>query len=347
MIIRRHTNRYNFVADPKTGITFRWGETFKENPIMAPWPELADVSISNYCNNNCEYCYRNSSSEGKFIALKDFSFLLNQLTCPEYGAVFQIALGGGEPLLHPEFVDILRITREEFGMIPNYTTNGKFFNQDIIEATKKWCGAIAISYDPYRKDVSLDELRQTGIILKKENIKTNIHYVLSEKTIQHAIKILKGYYDEFFNIYNAIIFLTYKPTGRANYSDCIKGSNSLRSFLRLIEEPVSKVKTGFDACMVPLLMKHTDINRDFLDSCECGFFSVYVDEELNVKPCSFCTDNQYVFSLKETNFKDIWLKKFTYYRKKVANNCHEECNLSIECRGKCPYFEELFICKSL
>lgn len=344
MLIRRHTKNYNFVADSETGFTFRWGKNFSENPIMAPWPELADISISNYCLNNCEYCYRKSNPKGKCITLKDYSFLLGQLSCPEFGAVFQVALGGGEPLLHPEFIEILKITKEVFGIIPNYTTNGKFFDEATIEATKKWCGAIAISYDPYRVDISLEEIKKIGLLLKDKGIKANIHYVLSKKTLEDAIKVLNDHYEEFLYAYNAIIFLTYKPMGQANRADCLNRSDLLNSFLRLIDKYESKLKIGFDACMVPIVMKYTSIDHDFLDSCECGFFSVYIDENLNVKPCSFCDEDKYSFNLRKIKFKDIWLNKFSEYRKNIASNCSNECEVSNECRGKCPFFEELFLC---
>ncbi len=343
-MIRRHTEGYNFVGDTKTGLTFRWGKTINENPFMAPWPELADISVSNYCTNNCEYCYRQSNSDGKFISIEDYTFLLDQLTSEEYGTVFQVALGGGEPLLHPDFIGILKITRKMYGIIPNYTTSGQFFNKDNIQASKNYCGAIAISYDPHRNDFSLGELFSIGSLLKKEKIKVNIHYVISEKSINNAIEIAEGKYDQFFNIFNAIIFLTYKPMGRANIKDALKSSDLLSSFLKSINNQKTRVKIGFDACFVPVLMKATKIDIDLLDSCECGFFSVYIDEHLNVMPCSFCNDNKYAFNLKEFEFKDIWLNKFSIYRDNVSNNCKVNCNKASDCRGKCPFFEELFLC---
>ena len=308
---------------------------------------LADISISNYCSNECEYCYRSSSPDGKVISIENYEFILKQLTSEEYGSVFQVALGGGEPLLHPDFNEILRITKEKFNIIPNYTTSGKFFDKDNIEATRKYCGAIAISYDPYR-DLTLDELSKIGSCLKDNNIKANIHYVISEKTLNNAIEIIEGKYDEFLTNFNAIIFLTFKPFGRADNQDSIKSSDKLNSFLKLIDNPVSKVRIGFDACFVPLLIKNTDVDNDMVDSCECGFFSVYVDENLNVMPCSFCNENNLKYNLMEFNFGDIWLNKFSDYRTFITENGRidcTDCDKLDDCRGKCPFFDELFLCE--
>ena len=66
-MVTRFTNNYNFLADPKTGVTFRWGKTINDNPILAPVPELADISISNHCTKGCSFCYRNSKNNNEFI----------------------------------------------------------------------------------------------------------------------------------------------------------------------------------------------------------------------------------------------------------------------------------------
>lgn len=56
-MLRRHIGNYNFVGDAKTGITLRWGKTINDNPVFAPVPELADISISNHCTKGCSFCY--------------------------------------------------------------------------------------------------------------------------------------------------------------------------------------------------------------------------------------------------------------------------------------------------
>ena len=346
-MIRKHFKGYNFIGIPETGFTLRWGDDLSQNPYMAPWPELADISISNYCTNNCSYCYRSSDQKGKFMLIEDYQYVLQELSNENYGSIFQVALGGGEPLLHPDFIDIIRTTREDYGIIPNYTTCGKFFNQENLKASSAYCGAVAISWDPYRDNLSLKNLSKLGKRLENEGIRTNIHYVISERTLEHAIKILRGKYDEYLDSFNALIFLTYKPIGRAGKGDIIKSPRLLQSFLNSVDNPSSSLKIGFDACFVPVLLKKTDINRSLIDSCECGFFSVYIDENLNVSPCSFCNNNEYRYNLKNSSFKDIWQDAFINYREYVDEMCEincTECVESHECRGRCPFFDELFLC---
>ena len=59
-MLTRFTSDYNFIADPRTGITMRGGTTLNDDPIWAPVPELADISISNHCTKGCSFCYRDS-----------------------------------------------------------------------------------------------------------------------------------------------------------------------------------------------------------------------------------------------------------------------------------------------
>lgn len=344
--MRKHFNGYNFVADPETGVTFRWGHNFNEDPYMAPWPELVDISISNYCTNDCDYCYRQSSATGSFMSLGDFQICLEQLSNQKYGGVFQIALGGGEPLLHPEFNRMLKLAKQ-YNIIPNYTTSGKFFNEENLKTTKECCGAIAVSWDPSR-NLTLNELKDLGKLLKDHQIPANIHFVVSNSTLGTAIKILKGYLDEYLVNFNSVIFLTYKPTGRASNSDLIQQGAELKEFLSLVDESSTYLKIGFDACFVPVLMKYTAIDTDFVDSCECGFFSLYIDENLNVSPCSFCNDKSYRYNINEISIEDIWHENLSHYRKFVGENSKNscrDCDKNLDCRGRCPFFKELYLCE--
>lgn len=344
-MMRKHFEGYNFVGNPTTGVTFRWGMTFNEDPYMTPWPELVDISISNYCENNCNYCYRQSSEHGQIMSFEDYKFVLEQLSNKKYGTVFQVALGGGEPLLHPDFNRIIELTRE-YGIVPNYTTSGKYFNQENIKATREFCGAVAISWDPYR-DVTLEELSKMGELLKTNSIRSNIHFVVSDSTIDAATDILNGKMDKILKDFNAVIFLTYKPVGRAKNTEVIKSAVKLKKFLKMVDNPVTKLKIGFDACFVPVLIKNSQIDVDFVDSCECGFFSLYIDEKLNVTPCSFCNDDQRSYNLKQVDLEGIWQEKFSDYRTFVTENSKQhcrECEKKLECRGKCPFFDEIFLC---
>lgn len=338
MKIRRHSKGYNFIGDTVSGTTFRWGRTFEENPKYAPWPELADISISNHCTKGCDFCYRDSKANSSFMQLDDYEYIMKQLNHQEWGNVFQVALGGGEPLEHPDFMKIIDVTLK-YGVVPNFTTNGIHLTNDLITRLKKKVGAVALStIDINNIDRSLTQN------LKINNIKCNIHYVLNNLNIVQAIDILNGGYNSHLQDTNSIIFLTYKPIGRADNFRNLELNRNFLNFIKLVDINQCATRIGVDACFVPMLMHYTSVGLKYIDPCECAFFSVYVDENLVMSPCSFSNNTDYSYSLKKYSAEHIWTTLFQNYRESLINKCDRECKSKVECRGRCPYFEGITLC---
>lgn len=301
-----HADGYNYIFNMDTGQTFRFGNTFEEDPFMAPVPELADISITNRCDRGCDFCYRDAKPNGIFMSLDNYKKVLTELP-----NTFQLALGGGEPTLHPDFIEILRTTRKDFDRIPNYTTNGQHLTDDIIEATKKYCGAVAVSF-------SLDDewMEPTRRFIAA-GVKTNVHFVVSNRTIIKAREILE---DNVVQGINAIVFLLFKPIGRG-LKDWELDESSAHTEFFLKDAFSLKQKVGFDSCFMRIIrnaemrgwIKPNWVN---LDSCESGRFSVFIDENLMVRPCSFCAGDKYAESLIDKSFEEIWYgSKFDEFRK--------------------------------
>lgn len=339
-MLSRTIGNYHFLADEETGITFRWGKTLEDNPTFAPVPELADISISNRCSKGCNYCYRSSMSDGALMTIEDYCDVLESMNSSEHGNVFQVALGGGEPLEHPDFFDIIDETVKR-GIVPNFTTNGRLLTAESFERLKGKVGALAISI------AKMDELNSFLQILKRRNgIKVNLHYILSRDSIEEAIGIVKGKYNNLLYDVNAIVFLTYKPAGRGGRKNVIRPGRTLNVFLKEIQMPKISCKIGFDACFVPMLLRNTPKLDNYVDFCEGGFFSVYVNEKKEVSPCSF-SNGKDSFSLNDYDFYDIWLNKLQPYRERQTNHCITNCKFKSICRGACAYYPHITTCYTL
>ncbi len=181
-------------------------------------PLLLDVAITNRCNRECDFCYRQSKINGYDMPIEDYTFLLTQA---KQCGVQQIAIGGGEPTLHPNFIDILRLTSEN-GIMPNYSTNADHLTDEMLIATKKYCGAIAVSIyeniDSYKD--TIERIVDFGIIV-------NLHMILRSDLISYYVDILKNP-PQWLKKVNAIIFLNYKP------------ADGVVCFKRLIHHDMSK-----------------------------------------------------------------------------------------------------------
>jgi len=90
------------------------------NEFKAKFPECMDVKITNYCDMNCPMCHEGSTTEGKHGDLLNVNFIntLHQYT--------ELALGGGNPLSHPQLIEFLKICRSK-RIIVNMTVNQKHF----------------------------------------------------------------------------------------------------------------------------------------------------------------------------------------------------------------------------
>lgn len=136
-------DRYTALFSPNSGFFARIEDAGEPEPFWSTHgPELLDVAITNWCDKGCSFCYRKSDSSGLHMSLEDYREVMVQAKGMH---VFQVALGGGNPNQHPEFPEILRITREDFGIVPNYTTNGRGLTPDVISATARYVGAVAVS----------------------------------------------------------------------------------------------------------------------------------------------------------------------------------------------------------
>lgn len=73
---------------------------------------MANIAIVNYCNLKCPYCFAEDmiKEDNAFMSLEQYSKLLDFiLKDPEN----RIGILGGEPTLHPQFIELLNLTKEK------------------------------------------------------------------------------------------------------------------------------------------------------------------------------------------------------------------------------------------
>ena len=123
--VRYQNGNYTVTLDTKTGTKIR------ENDLdffEASTVESMDIKITNYCDMGCPMCHENSTTDGKHADILGPSFLdkLHPYT--------ELAIGGGNPLSHPDLYEFLQRCKErEF--IPSMTVNQVHFekNYDFIK----------------------------------------------------------------------------------------------------------------------------------------------------------------------------------------------------------------------
>lgn len=79
------------------------------------FPESIDLKITDYCDAGCPFCHEQSTIAGKCAGLDHIQGLLHGLP-----PGVEIAIGGGNPLSHPELVPLLEYIKGQ-GLISNLT----------------------------------------------------------------------------------------------------------------------------------------------------------------------------------------------------------------------------------
>lgn len=315
-----------------------------EDPFMACFPELLDVGIMGHCKHGQSglclkagvECYQDGlHANAPNMALEDFEEIVRQCR----GNTYQIALGGcGDPDQHEHFADILE-TCHQAGIVPNFTTSGLGLNLELAQLCKKYCGAVAVSW--YRNSYTLRAID----LLLTAGVKTNIHYVVSNSTIEEAITRLKEC--SFPAGINAIVFLLHKPVGLGSQTQVLKcGDSRVREFLGLACNGRHGYKIGFDSCSIPgLISQSIDVNQDSVDTCEGARWSAYITSDMVMLPCSF--DNQarrWAVNLRNHTIQEAWDSSvFEDFRGHFRRNC-PNCEHRSACMGGCPICPEIVLC---
>jgi MoaA/NifB/PqqE/SkfB family radical SAM enzyme len=95
-----------------------------------------EVHLAEHCNLNCANCNHFSSLAGKqFLHVETYKRDCERLAKITSGRLESISLMGGEPLLHRDIIEIVRISRENFnaGTYIEIRTNGILLNKQKNE----------------------------------------------------------------------------------------------------------------------------------------------------------------------------------------------------------------------
>ncbi len=330
MIKQYKESNYTVLFDRASGVFLRLGQKDTTPFYNSNTPELLDISITNYCERGCYFCYRSSNKNGNHMDLIEYTRLIKEA---QQIGVLQIALGGGNPNQHPDFIDILKVTRNH-SIIPSYTTNGQGMTDEIYKATKEYCGALAVSwYPPYIDAINVIDK------CNENNIKINIHFMLNQNTIKDAILLLHN--KSILQKVNAVIFLNYKPI-HSSSNLCLKDDAILDEFFNMIKE-AKYCKIGFDSCMISFLTKLIgSLKVETIDFCEAARFSAFISENSIMYPCSFmCDTNLQGVDLRNTSIQKAWKNGDIF---KLTRRSLEYPNLQKYPIAQCKYCEKYDLC---
>ncbi len=252
----------------------------------------------------------------------------------------QVALGLTGVKANPDLIKIMRYTRSK-GIFPNFTLTGADLDYDMAVDLADLCGALAVSCSPTNIDLCFDTVKLFTDLGVQQ---TNIHVVVSQETVPLVWQLLSArMVDHRLKNMGAIVGLMVKPKGRAKGRYTPPTADQYRDIVR--EALHAKIPIGLDSCSanrfvrsldeIPMEPEHKKALIQCSDPCESMCFSIYVDVEARVWPCSFCeNEEQYkpIDLLAADDFvKDVW-------HSPLANNFRKKL---LSQNRDCPAFPEI------
>lgn len=348
-VVRDPTYGFASSFDPATGLYYRTnvkgpsGEDTGRDAFRASFPHLLDVGIMGHCRHGAlgycleagVQCYQDGPNRREpNMSFEDFRRLADECE----GKVYQFALGGrGDPDQHEDFGRILAYCRAK-GIVPNFTTSGLGLDDEAVRLARDYCGAVAVSW--YRREHTFAAIER----LLAAGVKTNIHYVIGQRTLDEAIVLMER--KAFPAGVNRVIFLLHKPVGLGQPENVLRLSDPrVARFFGLFNRNEFCEKAGFDSCCVPGLINLSPaIHPSTFDTCEGARFSAYVSPDLKLLPCSFDQRGRWAADLGRQSIAQAWESApFEDFRHRLEAAC-PGCARRADCLGGCPITGEIVLC---
>lgn len=248
----------------------------KDDELHPEFPESIDLKITNRCDLRCLMCHEKSTPNGKNADL-------NQLFFSTLKKGTELAIGGGNPLEHPDLILFLQRMKEN-GIICNITINqihlikNELLIQKLIDEKLIYGLGVSIS-----KDLFLNEI----IEFAKRNSNVVIHVIAGVIDI----KTLEKIYDKNLKL----LILGYKSIGRGidYYSKTIEDN------ILYLEKNIMDISKHFNIVsfdnlsIKQLKMEEKVDNFDLLYMGDDGDFTMYIDLVKKEFACSSISQKRY------------------------------------------------------
>lgn len=202
-------------------------------------PYYSDISITDKCNLSCIYCYANASqAKCQHMELKLFKKITKEL---ENAGVNYIRIAGGEPLMHPQFTEILSYCKD-LHLLKSLSTNATLLNEEVASKIKQseinW---VVVSLDGPNPDINdctrgkfNDVIKGINYLLAN-NINTKLATVITSKNYLYYKEMI--YFAKKMGL-SSIGFILFSEIGRgqANYEKLKLSKKQLGEFIVGINE---------------------------------------------------------------------------------------------------------------
>ena len=315
-------------------------ENVASTPLMVEW------LVSEKCNLKCEFCSSSQYTEsGQKLSPQQVIELAHHIVDLH---VFSIIVSGGEPLLHPQVFDVIKILSEG-GVEVSVPTNGTLIDERAITRLKEsGAGAVQVSLDG-KDEKTHDALRGVRGTFKKavtaiKNLARSGVPVGASTTVSSAninqIKDIAYLLDELGAVsYNVRACM---PCGKAgpDYQDLAPSPDEWHRALASLpelNESVTIEVVSMDPLQIPLTPPSPENVAGGFLSCGVGRTGCAIGSDGTVTPCAYIEEA--AGNVTEQSLEDIWqnspvLQKYRSRETMIGGKC-VTCQWNTMCGGGC------------
>lgn len=286
---------------------------FAIKPGAEEFPRMVVVSITYICNARCPHCpYTNSNiretyKDAPFIEPKIFKKIADE--CGKYHAFIRLT-GGGEPLLHPQILELIEYAKKKNAKI-GLITNGSLLTPEKAERLLAVnTDAIEFSVDAADKE-TYSKIR---VGLDFDKVKRNIFYLVKRRNeLKSSTKIIVSVVEQKANINQLDKIVRY--WGR------IVDNVQVRKYLTW---GILNEKNAGDP--IPYYIKRPP--------CPHPFERLNIDSRGKILFCGFDIRGETDFgNILKTSIKNVWTgEKFNNWRKLILNGEYDKISICKKCQ---------------
>jgi mycofactocin radical SAM maturase len=310
------------------------GNQYVEMGLTAPVNVTWEVTYA--CNLSCIHCLSDSGRkrEGELTTEQALQ-VIDQLAAVK---VFQFNIGGGEPFMRPDFLDLMDHAHDK-GMVTCISTNGTLIDERIARRLDHPLVYIQVSLDG-ATEASNDAIRGRGSYgkvmkaldhLRKRDIEVSINCVLTRHSYPELDNLV-----ELAASYGAKLRVSrFRPSGRGkeSWSQLNVEREHMADFSQWLSGHLA-VSTGDSFFSVT-----TEERRSLgLNMCGACKLTCCLSPRGDIYPCAFLQEPEfYAGKLPEEDFGTVWKTSpvFDSFRQLEIKSC-ESCHRFDMCHGGCP-----------
>jgi radical SAM protein with 4Fe4S-binding SPASM domain len=326
----------------------------KHHPVnyySAPLSVLWDITYR--CNMRCPHCLIDYSKGMIETGMSEAEHILDEL---KKNQVFNITFSGGEPLLHPNLLDILKKASEmNFGL--RLSTNGLLLNRTLLNElleTGVFCLQVSLdglkgTHDAFR---GLDGSYEKAVEALKMSSDSGLHTTMSTMIIKRNLAEIPQILDLAVELGASSFKLnSFMPTGRGSTAEetLSVSKKELKELAEKLQEKnreyEDRISIEVDATYPWLLGEERSFQirgtREVSLKCSAGYTNLVVSPDGTCYSCPYLTEYP-LGNLLETPLTEIWnnnsgiLGKFrSLTQSQLKGKCRECSHVPSRCNGGC------------